>query len=44
MPNSATILPITMVFDHRPIDGSYCGRFLNSLKDLVESNADALFK
>jgi len=43
MPNSATILPITMVFDHRPIDGAYCGRFLNSLKCLVESNTDSLF-
>ena len=43
MPNAAAILPVTMVFDHRPIDGAYCGRFLKSLKDLVEGNADDLF-
>ena len=39
-----TTLPITMVFDHRPVDGAYCGRFLNCLKGLVESNADSIFK
>jgi len=43
MQDAATILPISMVFDHRPIDGAYCGRFLRSLKGLVESNADSLF-
>lgn len=43
MPNPATILPITIVFDHRPVDGAYCGRFLTRLKSLVEDNADSLF-
>jgi pyruvate/2-oxoglutarate dehydrogenase complex dihydrolipoamide acyltransferase (E2) component len=43
MPPSVTILPITMVFDHRPIDGAYCGKFLHALKRLVESGANGIF-
>ncbi len=43
-PRPVTTLPITMVFDHRPVDGAYCGRFLNCLKGLVESNAESIFK
>jgi pyruvate/2-oxoglutarate dehydrogenase complex dihydrolipoamide acyltransferase (E2) component len=39
-----TTLPITIVFDHRPVDGAYCGRFLNRLKVLVETRADSIFK
>jgi len=36
--NSKQIIPITLVFDHRPIDGAYGGKFLNMLKDKVEES------
>jgi len=44
--NSRTTKPVmsvTMVFDHRPIDGAYCGKFLKSLKNLIECNANSIF-
>ncbi len=34
--------PITISFDHRPIDGAYVGRFLNEVKKLLE-NPDIIF-
>src|ERR1700690_2857643 len=33
---TSDILPVTLVFDHRPIDGAYGGKFLNCLKALIE--------
>jgi len=39
----SNILPVTLVFDHRPIDGAYGGRFLNCLKELIENRAHELF-
>ena len=29
-------LPLSIVFDHRAVDGAYVGRFLNDVKDLLE--------
>lgn len=43
MSPSSTRLPLTLVFDHRPIDGAYCGKFLNALKRLVEDGANSIF-
>lgn len=40
---SKEILPVTLVFDHRPIDGAYGGRFLSRLKQLMESEVDTIF-
>ena len=37
------ILPVTLVFDHRPIDGAYGGKFLNCLKELIENRTHELF-
>lgn len=37
------ILPVTLVFDHRPIDGAYGGKFLARLKTLMESEVDSIF-
>lgn len=37
------VLPVTLVFDHRPIDGAYGGQFLNRLKALMESEVDSVF-
>lgn len=37
------ILQVTIVFDHRPIDGGYVSRFLNALKKSLEK-PDYLFK
>lgn len=37
------VLPVTLVFDHRPIDGAYGGRFLNRLKVLMEAEVDSVF-
>ena len=39
-----SLLPVTLVFDHRPIDGAYGGKFLNELKDLIENRTDLIFK
>lgn len=36
------MLPLTISFDHRPIDGAYVGRFLNEVKQLLE-NPDTIF-
>ncbi len=36
--NGKQIMPITLVFDHRPIDGAYAGRFLTKIKKKLESN------
>ena len=41
---SKEILPVTLVFDHRPIDGAYGGRFLSRLKNVMESEIDTVFK
>lgn len=30
-------LPLTLSFDHRPVDGAYAGRFLNDVRKLLES-------
>jgi pyruvate dehydrogenase E2 component (dihydrolipoamide acetyltransferase) len=30
-------LPLTVVFDHRAVDGAYAGRFLNAIKPLLET-------
>lgn len=38
----AMMLPLTISFDHRPIDGAYVGRFLNEVKKLLE-NPDTIF-
>jgi pyruvate dehydrogenase E2 component (dihydrolipoamide acetyltransferase) len=38
---SAT-LPLTISFDHRPVDGAYVGKFLNGVRNLLE-NPEALF-
>jgi len=35
--NSKPIMPVTLVFDHRPIDGAYGGRFLKKLKNNLEA-------
>jgi pyruvate dehydrogenase E2 component (dihydrolipoamide acetyltransferase) len=32
-----TLLPITISFDHRPVDGAYAGKFLDSVRKLLES-------
>jgi pyruvate/2-oxoglutarate dehydrogenase complex dihydrolipoamide acyltransferase (E2) component len=37
------LLPVTLVFDHRIIDGAYGGNFLNSLKELLEKEPQLLF-
>lgn len=37
------VLPVTLVFDHRPIDGAYGGNFLVRLKALLESELDSIF-
>lgn len=34
--------PLTISFDHRPIDGAYVARFLNEVKQLLE-NPDTIF-
>ena len=31
------MLPLTMTFDHRPVDGGYVGRYLAALKGLIET-------
>jgi pyruvate/2-oxoglutarate dehydrogenase complex dihydrolipoamide acyltransferase (E2) component len=31
------MLPLTISFDHRPVDGAYVGRFLDSVKKCLES-------
>jgi pyruvate/2-oxoglutarate dehydrogenase complex dihydrolipoamide acyltransferase (E2) component len=41
--NKKIYLPVTLVFDHRPIDGSYGGNFLNSLKETIENRANTIF-
>jgi pyruvate dehydrogenase E2 component (dihydrolipoamide acetyltransferase) len=33
----AMILPLTISFDHRPVDGAYVGRFLNDVRKLLET-------
>lgn len=33
----AMILPLTISFDHRPVDGAYAGKFLDSVRKLLES-------
>jgi len=35
--NSKQIIPVTLVFDHRPIDGAYGGKFLVALKEKLEN-------
>lgn len=30
------LLPLTISFDHRPVDGAYAGKFLNSVRELLE--------
>ena len=40
----ASFLPITIAFDHRPIDGAYGGRFLSAFKELLEKNPESLFQ
>jgi len=37
-------LPVTLVFDHRVIDGAYGGNFMNSLKVLLEQEPQLLFQ
>ncbi|MEW6357357.1 MAG: 2-oxo acid dehydrogenase subunit E2 [Planctomycetota bacterium] len=37
------MLPLTMTFDHRPVDGGYVGRYLAALKKLLEA-PDPVFK
>ncbi len=37
-----TLLPITISFDHRPVDGAYAGKFLDSVRKLLE-NPEQLF-
>jgi pyruvate/2-oxoglutarate dehydrogenase complex dihydrolipoamide acyltransferase (E2) component len=37
------ILPVTLVFDHRPIDGAYGGNFLVRLKKLMEAPPADIF-
>lgn len=37
------VLPVTLVVDHRPIDGAYGGRFLSQLKALIETDIDPIF-
>lgn len=36
------LLPITISFDHRPVDGAYVGKFLGSVRKLLE-NPEQLF-
>jgi len=31
------MLPLTMTFDHRPVDGGYVGRYLTALRELLEA-------
>lgn len=33
----AMVLPLTISFDHRPVDGAYAGKFLHSVRRLLES-------
>jgi len=40
---SRPILPLTITFDHRAVDGGYVGRFMVALRELLES-PDELFK
>jgi len=35
--NSIQILPLSITFDHRAVDGGYVGRYLSSLKQVLES-------
>ena len=35
--NGVQIIPVTLVFDHRPVDGAYAGKFLNLLKKKIEN-------
>jgi pyruvate/2-oxoglutarate dehydrogenase complex dihydrolipoamide acyltransferase (E2) component len=37
------ILPLTLVFDHRSVDGAYGGGFLRALKRSLESDPERLF-
>jgi peptidoglycan/LPS O-acetylase OafA/YrhL len=30
-------IQLTLTFDHRPIDGAYCGKFLHAVKTLLEN-------
>jgi hypothetical protein len=36
-------IPVTLLFDHRPIDGAYGGRFLTAMRELMEQRPEALF-
>jgi len=38
-----SVLPLTLVFDHRPVDGAYAGRFLEALKDMIEKDTGRVF-
>jgi pyruvate/2-oxoglutarate dehydrogenase complex dihydrolipoamide acyltransferase (E2) component len=36
-------IPVTLLFDHRPIDGAYGGRFLAAMRESMEQRPEALF-
>jgi len=40
----STLLPLTLVFDHRCVDGARGGAFLGALKKLLEKESAALFE
>ena len=36
-------IPATLIFDHRPLDGAYAGRFLAAMRELMEQRPETLF-
>jgi pyruvate/2-oxoglutarate dehydrogenase complex dihydrolipoamide acyltransferase (E2) component len=42
--DTQSILPVTVVFDHRPMDGAYGGHFLTTIKELLEQNPESVFE
>ena len=41
--NGTAVLPLTLVFDHRCLDGAMGGAFLSALKNTIENESAAVF-
>lgn len=40
----SSLMPLTITFDHRAVDGAYAGKFLNSVRQNLEHAAEAIPK